>query len=68
MFDTNSEIIRAYFAAHAPKVPQDFPWKQRPDPRCEGTICESPVSRMVRWRWEYADAMVYEGTKNGSLE
>ena len=68
MFETNLEVIRAYFAAHAPDVPCAYEYKTWPDPNGLGMVSESEVSRMIRWRWEYADAMVYEGTKNGSLE
>lgn len=68
MFETNFEVIRAYFAAHAPEVPRDFEWRTWNNPNDQGTVSESEISRMLRWRWHYADAMIYEGTKNGSLE
>lgn len=68
MFNSTEEMLRAYFAAHAPKVPTNYEWKSRPDPEGNGTVCETSTARMIRWRWEYADAMLYEGAKNGSLE
>lgn len=57
--------LRAYFAAHAPEAPGDF---MRADVPCVrelaggrkevGTRLESALEWAVRWRLQYADAML----------
>jgi len=57
--------LRAYFAAHAPDVPGDFQQRRKTVvvdtgmglKRIESGL-ESRLEWIVRWRLEYADAMI----------
>lgn len=57
--------LREYFAAHAPDVPPTvaFPPLYTSEVKIDNTrkvtqVAESELERTVRWRWEYADAML----------
>lgn len=51
--------VRDYFAATAPEVPVDYPWLVVPaDAKPPRMDRESSLARRVRWRWEWADAMM----------
>lgn len=47
-----TDNLHAYYAAHAPAVPDWFPPLRR---------TENPLDHLVRWRHEYAAAMVKKG-------
>lgn len=61
--------LRDYFAAHAPEVPEGFEWAYETKivnlgigidgiGRGPREVKESSASRIIRWRWHYADAML----------
>lgn len=56
--------LRDYFAAHAPTAPELYPWRQVSRVVVDGgtkrsiPAREDALDREVRWRWEYADAMM----------
>lgn len=55
--------LRAYFAAHAPEMPD---WYFSELCAKEIPVGErlTPWQAFYQWRWEYADAMIAEGKKN----
>lgn len=48
VFQHGGMALNAYFAAHAPEVPANFPWLED----------EDNINRLIRWRWVYATEMV----------
>ena len=57
--------LRAYFAAHAPEVPESYAFKRTQQVAFDGLggkgliqANEPAMARIIRWRLEYADAML----------
>lgn len=53
--------MRDWFAANAPEVPEWFEWER--NSISPFMPSETTIQRMVRWKYEYADAMMAQREK-----